>query len=67
MLEGRALSLQVADDERQAGRLGAQGVPFFVVGRAFSVSGAQPVDTLLGMLRQGWDDAEAAAAAAAEL
>ncbi len=67
MLEGRALSLQVAEDERLASRLGAQGVPFFVAGRAYSVSGAQPVETLLGMLQQGWDDEEAAAAAAAEL
>lgn len=66
MLEGRALSLQVAEDERLASRLGARGVPFFVAGRAFTVSGAQPVDTLLGMLHQGWADAEAAASAAAE-
>ncbi len=67
MLEGKALSLQVAEDERLAVRLEAKGVPFFVVDRTFSVAGAQPVDTLLGMLRQGWDEAEAAAAAAAEL
>ena len=67
MLEGRALSLQVAEDERLASRLGARGVPFFVAGRSFSVSGAQPAETLLGMLRQGWDDAEAGASAAAEL
>ena len=67
MLEGKALSLQVAEDERLATRLEAPGVPFFVVDRTFSVSGAQPVDTLLGMLRQGWDEAEAAAAAAADL
>ncbi len=67
MLEGRALSLQVAEDERLAARLEAPGVPFFVVDRTFSLAGAQPPDTLLAMLRQGWDEAEAGAAAAAEL
>jgi predicted DsbA family dithiol-disulfide isomerase len=45
----------VRDDERTASSLGIRAVPFFVVDRAFGASGAQPPETLLGMLRQAWE------------
>lgn len=47
---------QVSDDARQAQRLGARGVPFTVIDGQYAVSGAQDIDTLLGVLRQVWDE-----------
>jgi predicted DsbA family dithiol-disulfide isomerase len=44
----------VADDERTASLLGATGVPFFVIGRRFAVSGAQPPETLARALEQAY-------------
>lgn len=40
----------VRGDERTAMRIGIRGVPFFVLGRRFGVSGAQPADALLEAL-----------------
>jgi predicted DsbA family dithiol-disulfide isomerase len=45
---------QVRDDERTAGELGIRAVPTFVVNRELGVSGAQPPEALLELLRQGW-------------
>ncbi|GAA3873809.1 DsbA family oxidoreductase [Saccharothrix violaceirubra] len=45
----------VREDERDAARLGATGVPFFVVDGRFGVSGAQPVEAFERVLRQAWD------------
>ena len=42
-------------DAREAARLGATGVPFFVIDRRYGVSGAQPADDLLGALQRAWD------------
>jgi predicted DsbA family dithiol-disulfide isomerase len=52
----------VREDERVGAQLGINGVPFFVVGRRYGVSGAQPADLLLGALQRAWDDASAPAA-----
>ncbi|MCX4551851.1 DsbA family oxidoreductase [Streptomyces sp. NBC_01267] len=45
----------VRDDEREAAELGANGVPFFVLDRAFGVSGAQPAEVFTQALGQAWD------------
>ena len=45
---------EVRADEREAGRLGANGVPFFVIDRAFGVSGAQPADVFVEVLDKAW-------------
>lgn len=45
---------QVRDDERTATQIGISAVPTFVVDRALGVSGAQPPEQLLGLLREGW-------------
>ncbi|OLT30449.1 protein-disulfide isomerase [Nocardiopsis sp. CNR-923] len=45
---------EVCADEREAAQLGATGVPFFVLDRAFAVSGAQPVETFGQALEQAW-------------
>ena len=47
---------RVADERREAARLGATGVPFFVIDRRYAVSGAQPADTLLAALQRAWDE-----------
>jgi len=54
VLESGAYAGEVRADEEDAAALGAQGVPFFVIDRAFGVSGAQPADVLLRALRQAW-------------
>ncbi|SDT18171.1 Predicted dithiol-disulfide isomerase, DsbA family [Nocardioides scoriae] len=41
-------------DIRQAAAYGATGVPFFVVDRAYGISGAQPAETFLQVLDQAW-------------
>jgi predicted DsbA family dithiol-disulfide isomerase len=45
----------VRADEREAARLGATGVPFFVIDRAYGVSGAQPAEVFTRALTQAWD------------
>lgn len=42
-------------DEREAGALGIEGVPFFVFGKRLAVSGAQPAEVLLRALGKAWD------------
>ncbi|GAB2603164.1 protein disulfide isomerase FrnE [Streptomyces capparidis] len=51
VLDGDEYADAVAADIDEARRLGATGVPFFVLNRAFGVSGAQPADTFLSALR----------------
>ena len=45
---------EVHEDERTAGQMGIGAVPTFVVNRAIGVSGAQPPEVLLDLLREGW-------------
>ncbi|MHB9862689.1 DsbA family oxidoreductase [Streptomyces sp. YIM S03343] len=45
----------VRADEREAAQLGATGVPFFVLDRAYGVSGAQPADLFTQALTQAWN------------
>ena len=47
----------VRADEAEARSLGVTGVPFFVVDRAYGVSGAQGAETLLEVLDRAWADA----------
>ncbi len=44
----------VRDEEAEAMRLGIGGVPFFVYDRTYGVSGAQPADAHLEVLRTAW-------------
>jgi predicted DsbA family dithiol-disulfide isomerase len=46
----------VRADEAQAQRLGISGVPFFVFGNHYALSGAQPPAVLLGALDQAWTE-----------
>ncbi|MFE4828527.1 DsbA family oxidoreductase [Streptomyces sp. NPDC056672] len=51
VLAGDAFAADVREDIREAQALGVTGVPFFVLNRAYGVSGAQPVNDLLSALR----------------
>jgi predicted DsbA family dithiol-disulfide isomerase len=54
LLAGERYAQEVRDDERAADQFGISAVPTFVVDRRLGVSGAQPPDALLELLRQGW-------------
>ena len=54
VLDGDAYADDVRHDELEARELGITGVPFFVLDRAYGVSGAQPSETMLAALQQAW-------------
>jgi Predicted dithiol-disulfide isomerase involved in polyketide biosynthesis len=56
MLRSGAHADEVEADGLEASRLGARGVPFFVINRKYGVSGAQPSSVFLDVLRQAWQD-----------
>jgi predicted DsbA family dithiol-disulfide isomerase len=64
LLAGDRYADEVRADERTAGELGISAVPTFVVDRKLGASGAQPPETLLDLLRQGWAKRSSAAALA---
>lgn len=47
VLRTGAFAQDVVADREEAMRLGVRGVPFFVLGRRFAVSGAQPVESMV--------------------
>ncbi|PTA67612.1 DsbA family oxidoreductase [Deinococcus arcticus] len=57
LAEGRHAAA-VRQDETQAQALGISGVPFFVLGGKYGVSGAQDPQTLLGALQQAWAEVQ---------
>jgi predicted DsbA family dithiol-disulfide isomerase len=57
VLSGDRFAEDVREDEQLAGRLGIQGVPFFVLDRRLGVSGAQPPEALVQALEQAWGEA----------
>ena len=63
VIDGDAYADAVREDEQIARQIGIHGVPFFVIGRRFGVSGAQPAEVILGVLEQGWDETVRSAAA----
>jgi predicted DsbA family dithiol-disulfide isomerase len=61
VLAGDRHAEEVRADEAAAAQLGIRGVPTFIVDRRVGVSGAQPPEMLLELLRQGWTRRPAAA------
>ncbi|MGX1129689.1 putative DsbA family dithiol-disulfide isomerase [Streptomyces glaucescens] len=51
-----AYAAEVRADEQEAARLGATGVPFFVLDRKYGISGAQPADVFTQALTQAWGE-----------
>jgi len=59
VLAGQDYSEHVDTDERMAEALGATGVPLFVIDRRYGISGAQPAETILSVLRRAWAEERA--------
>jgi predicted DsbA family dithiol-disulfide isomerase len=57
-LASDAHAVDVRGDEAEARELGINGVPFFVLGGKYAVSGAQPAELLLRALGQAWKELE---------
>ncbi len=53
-LAGDAYKQAVRDDEAEAARLEIHGVPFFVLGNRYALSGAQPTEVFLEALNRAW-------------
>lgn len=64
MLKSSRYEREVRADEEQARSLRITGVPFFIVGGRYALSGAQPSEVILGALQQAWAESRAAAPAA---
>jgi predicted DsbA family dithiol-disulfide isomerase len=62
VLNSREYAEAVRDDFEEAERLGANGVPFFVIDRKYGISGAQPADAFLHALRTAYADEDHSAA-----
>jgi predicted DsbA family dithiol-disulfide isomerase len=60
VLDGREYAYAVRDDIEEAQRLGANGVPFFVIDRKYGISGAQSPETFLHALRTAHADSVSA-------
>ena len=54
MLSSEQFASDVRDDQARARALGISGVPFFAIDERYGVSGAQPADVLLDVLRQAY-------------
>ena len=61
VLAGTEYADAVRADIDEARRLGASGVPFFVIDRRYGISGAQPAETFLQALRTAYAAEDAAA------
>lgn len=58
-LASETYAREVRADEQEARANGITGVPFFVIGGRYAVSGAQPVELLLRALNQAWNELRA--------
>ena len=61
-----AYSAEVRSEEDEARDLGVTGVPFFVIGGRYGVSGAQPAELLLRAVTAAWNELSEPAAPLAE-
>ena len=52
MLESDRYAAEVRADEQRAGELGVTGVPFYVIGDRYGISGAQPPEQILRVLER---------------
>lgn len=65
VLEGDEFTSEVQTDQQTAREIGASGVPFFVFGQKYAVSGAQPQELFLEVLEKTWEETQPVAAAGA--
>ena len=55
-LDSTAFAPEVQHDIYEASQIGVRGVPYFVLGDKYAVSGAQHSETFLGALQQTWNE-----------
>ena len=55
-LAGEAHAREVREDEAMASELGISGVPFYVFGGKYAVSGAQPPELFFQALTRAWEE-----------
>lgn len=56
VLASGKFAAEVEADQHEARRLGATGVPFFVIDRRYGVSGAQPAEAFAQALDRAWNE-----------
>ena len=56
LLKGDKYAADVRNDEREAAMLGIHGVPYFVIGGKYGLSGAQPVEVLKQAINEALTD-----------
>lgn len=56
VLDSDDFMTEVEQDILEAGQLGVQGVPFFVINRKYAISGAQPLEAFVDSLKQIADE-----------
>ena len=54
VLSGDAYRAEVEADQQRAQMLGIRGVPFFLLGERYGISGAQPPEAIADGLKQAW-------------
>jgi predicted DsbA family dithiol-disulfide isomerase len=54
VLASEAFTVEVRHDEQEARQLGITGVPFFVIDRAYGISGALSPELMLSAFEQAW-------------
>ena len=52
VLDSDEFAADVRVDIAEAGQIGVQGVPFFVINRKYAISGAQPAEAFANALRK---------------
>ena len=57
-LDDPEVTREVQADVAAAGQIGIQGVPFFVLGPKYGVSGAQPTEAFAPALSQAWSETQ---------
>ena len=57
VLESDEFAAEVKIDIEEAGQIGVQGVPFFVIDRKYAISGAQPAETFANALQKAFEEA----------
>ncbi len=56
LLETDLYAQEVREEEAEAAEIGIRGVPFYVFGEKYAVSGAQPKEALLSVLTKTWTE-----------
>lgn len=60
LLDSKRYESVVHEEQLAAGRLGVQGVPFFLINDCYAISGAQPVEAFTQALNAAWEEEEKA-------